>query len=286
MLWDDNYLYVAAEIRSNAELPVVARYKSRNSPIFHTDSDFEVFVDPAGCCHGYKELEMNAINTVWNLMLDRPYMDGGCEYSGRVASSGEEHYYEVHKQHTATRMVQGELESAADALWTCEIALAHSDSLAGLDHEIGWPKPGMHWRINFSRVERQGAVNWVWSPQRAWSPQDGRLTGQVNMHIPESWGYLHFVGAESKLDACMPEDPAWPARLLASCVYFAQHAYRKEHSKFAASIEALEELLPSEMLDGAVVDIVLSSNGEFVATICKDAVSVTMKHDHLMSQSC
>ena len=39
----------------------------------------KVFVDPAGCNHAYKEFEMNARNTTWDLLLNRPYGDGGGE---------------------------------------------------------------------------------------------------------------------------------------------------------------------------------------------------------------
>eukprot|EP00434_Breviolum_minutum_P012550 symbB.v1.2.011056.t3/scaffold728.1/size168468/4 len=63
MLWDDEYLYIGAMMDVDAGNELIAKFKERNSPIFHTDSDFEVFLDPAGCCHGYKELEINALNT-------------------------------------------------------------------------------------------------------------------------------------------------------------------------------------------------------------------------------
>jgi hypothetical protein len=57
------------------------------------------------------------------------------------------------------------------------------------------PGAGDAWRVNFSRVEyefdyhkggylrREGIPcdNWVWSPQ-----------GEINMHIPEMWGYVDF----------------------------------------------------------------------------------------------
>ena len=68
MCWDDDYLYIAALVESDRE--VIAEFTERNSPIFQKDSDFEVFVDPGGSCHAYKELELNANNIVWNLMLD------------------------------------------------------------------------------------------------------------------------------------------------------------------------------------------------------------------------
>ena len=70
MLWDDEYLYVGAIVESTFE--VVASFTERNSPIFQKDSDFEVFIDAAGSCHAYKELEVNPANVVWNLLLTRP----------------------------------------------------------------------------------------------------------------------------------------------------------------------------------------------------------------------
>ena len=74
MCYDKNYLYIAAilttETPNNTGITkVTANFTKRNSPIFHTDSDFEVFVDVAKSCHDYKEFEANAINTVWNLCL-------------------------------------------------------------------------------------------------------------------------------------------------------------------------------------------------------------------------
>ena len=48
----------------------------RDSVIFQ-DNDFEVFIDPDGDNHQYYEIEINALNTVWDLRLVKPYRDGG-----------------------------------------------------------------------------------------------------------------------------------------------------------------------------------------------------------------
>ncbi|HSA97128.1 MAG TPA: carbohydrate-binding family 9-like protein, partial [Acidobacteriota bacterium] len=73
MLWDDAYLYVGAYLE---EPDLWATLTARDSVIFE-DNDFEVFIDPDGDTHDYYELEMNALNTVWDLLLVRPYRDGG-----------------------------------------------------------------------------------------------------------------------------------------------------------------------------------------------------------------
>ena len=47
-----------------------------DSVIFH-DNDFEVFIDPNGDTLEYYEFEINALNTGWDLFLDKPYRQGG-----------------------------------------------------------------------------------------------------------------------------------------------------------------------------------------------------------------
>src|SRR5688572_18783272 len=73
MLWDDKFLYIAAEIE---ETHVWGTLTNHDSVIFH-DPDFEVFIDPVGRTQPYYEFEMNALNTTWDLRLDKPYQDNG-----------------------------------------------------------------------------------------------------------------------------------------------------------------------------------------------------------------
>jgi hypothetical protein len=73
MLWDDQYLYVAAELE---EPHVWATLTEHDSVIFR-DNDFEVFLNPSGDTLNYFEFEMNALNTGWDLFLNKPYRQGG-----------------------------------------------------------------------------------------------------------------------------------------------------------------------------------------------------------------
>ena len=72
MLWDDDGLYIAASLQ---EPHLWATLTERDSIIFY-DNDFEVFLDPNGKGVMYAELEVNALNTVWDLFLEKPYKDG------------------------------------------------------------------------------------------------------------------------------------------------------------------------------------------------------------------
>src|SRR5882757_7565121 len=73
MLWDNNYLYIAAKLE---EPNITATLTKHDSVIFH-DNDFEVFLKPPGDAPGYFEFEINALNTEWDLYLNRPYRAGG-----------------------------------------------------------------------------------------------------------------------------------------------------------------------------------------------------------------
>ncbi len=170
MLWDDKYLYIAAELE---EPNVKAALTQHDSVIFH-DNDFEVFVKPLPATASYYEFEMNALNTGWDLFLNKPYNQGGTP----------DNSWDIQGLKTAVA-IQGTLNQPADTDhgWTLEIAYP----LTAFESRQHVPSPGdgTQWRINFSRVEwKPGQLhedNWVWSPQ-----------GVINMHVPQQWGYLNF----------------------------------------------------------------------------------------------
>lgn len=182
MLWDDTNLYIAAELE---EPHVQGTFTKHDSYIFHEDNDFEVFLDPDGDGLLYGELEMNALNTTWDLLLSKPYRDRGNAIDA----------WEIDGLRTAVH-VNGTINNPSDKDrgWTIEIAWPWK----GIKQIANCPVPpreGDQWRINFSRVEwdyqisegkyvrpkKKPEANWVWSPQ-----------GAINMHLPERWGYLRF----------------------------------------------------------------------------------------------
>jgi len=170
MLWDDKYLYIAAEL----EEPNVTATLTKHDSVIFKDNDFEVFIKPLPETESYYEFEINALNTGWDLFLPKPYNKGG-----RADNS-----WDIEGLRTAVA-VQGTLNNAGDKDrgWTVEIA--YPLSAFESRQQVSLPKPGTTWRINFSRVEwtpgNPKEDNWVWSPQ-----------GVINMHVPDRWGYLHF----------------------------------------------------------------------------------------------
>lgn len=191
MVWDDEYFYIAARLE---EPHVWGTLTKRDSVIFQ-DNDFEVFIDPNGDRDEYYELEINALNTVWDLFLPKPYRDGG--------SARNE--WDIKGLKTAVS-IDGTLNDQRDhdRGWSVEMALPWR-ALAEYAHRSAPPGDGDAWRVNFSRVEWRHEIvggryrkvpgtkedNWVWSPQ-----------GVIDMHRPEKWGIVRF---SSRLVGQKPE---------------------------------------------------------------------------------
>lgn len=197
MGWDDRYLYVGAELE---EPHVWGTLTEQNSVIFN-DNDFEVFIDPDGDGMNYYEFEINALGTIWELSLPKPYGKGGvpvvgCNLPGLKCAV----------------QVRGTLNDPTDRDdgWSVEVAFPW-EALA--KYNLGRrtpPASGDVWKMNFSRVQWKHELvdgqyqripphgtllaeslnpeeqehpedNWVWSPQ-----------GAVNMHLPQHWGEVEF----------------------------------------------------------------------------------------------
>ncbi|HVK12109.1 MAG TPA: carbohydrate-binding family 9-like protein [Gemmataceae bacterium] len=233
MTWGEAGLYVAAELE---EQHVWATLKDHDAVIFH-DNDFEVFIDPDADGHLYGELELNALNTTWDLLLNRPYKDGGKAVDA----------WEITGLKTAVH-VEGTINNPADADrgWTVEI-LWPWKSLRELTDGNVPPRDGDQWRINFSRVEWDHEVvdgkyrkvdnrkehNWVWSPQ-----------GVIDMHRPDRWGVLQFSTAEPGKAELRP-DRAQPARDFLHRVYYRERELFKERKAYAPRFDDLSVSPPA-----------------------------------------
>lgn len=305
MMWDEQYLYILGYMQSNKQ--VIATYHERNSPIFHQDSDFEVFVDPCHTCHGYKELEMNALSTVWNLMLDKPYSDGGCEHSGRIAQPGDSLYYDVGGQRTCVQMLEGRINDPTSSknTWIVEIALRHEDTLVGQTF-CRKPTLGDVWRINFSRVEDKGNINWTWQPQRVWNPEQHVHEGQINMHLPDAWGYVRFgpplgnelyhdnndnvatyIGEISQEDILKGKgDYQWPGKLAIMNVYYAQQYHKKMRGHFASSLTDLHGWIDPLLLkpfQNSVVSWYVDESSFQLSILDSQGYLFKVTHDRLLT---
>ncbi len=239
MLWDDDYFYVAAEME---EPDLWATLTERDAVIYH-DNDFEVFIDPDGDTHEYYELEVNALGTEWDLLLVRPYRDGGPAVDA----------WDIQGLRTAASL-DGTLNEPddVDVGWTVEIAIPWK-VLDDCAHRPAPPSDSDRWRVNFSRVEwhvedadgsyvksldpttgeRLPEDNWVWSPQ-----------GIVAMHYPEMWGFVEFSNVAAVNASGSSPVPSPPSALEAAAwalrrVYYAERELYARTGSFNSDVDAL-----------------------------------------------
>ena len=225
MLWDDQNLYILAELQ---EPHVWGTITQKNEVIFQ-DNDFEVFLSANGSNHRYYEFEMNALNTIWELTLDKPYRNDGPVHSPANIKGLKS---AVH--------VNGTINNPADTdrSWSVEIAIPWKQLSLHAGGNGKPPKDGEQWRANFSRVEwlvdivdgkyrkipkeMRPEDNWIWSAQ-----------GVVDMHRPERWGFVQF-SSSARTEEFHP-DGTLEARDTLMTLYHRQASYHKQFAKYAAS---------------------------------------------------
>ena len=265
LLWDDDYLYVGGDLH---EPDVWATLTERDSVIYQ-DNDFEIFIDPDGDTHDYYELEVNAFGTPWDLMLVRPYRDGGPALTAWDITGLE---LAVDVRGTVNR------PGDRDEGWSVEMALPWkvlSEAAPGKKR----PMPGDHWRMNFSRVEWQvnastgrytktvdpatkaplAENNWVWSPQ-----------GAVDMHMPERWGIVQFADAPAAFVDDANDRVKWALRRL----YYRQRDVRDRTGRYATDLGALGA--PGITVDGLAFQPSLQATPSMYEITARGALGATL----------
>jgi hypothetical protein len=239
MLWDDNSIYFALLLEGDE---IWATVTERDDVIFR-DNDIEIFIDPDSDTCQYYEFEMNALNTVWDLFLTKPYRDMGLAINA----------WDIKGLKTAVH-INGKLNdpTAANKSWSVEVVMPFV-SLKECAIEKRIPKEGEYWRINFSRVQWLVDIldgtykkrinpqtnspfpedNWVWSP-----------TGVINMHYPELWGFVFFSNIDSSkgtdITYTIPMDEKIKYQL--RTLYYAEHRYYDEHGKYTNNFNLLKDI--------------------------------------------
>ncbi len=185
LLYDREYLYIAAEL----EEPYITANRTLRDDTLYFDNDFEVFIDTDADSRNYLEFEINAFGTEWDLLMPKPYSEGG----------RNDNSFDFKKLQTAIK-IYGTLNDSTDIdqKWTLELAFPIDEILSVSDKEEHYKSGTLQpWMINFSRVEwldkdapRKFGYeeNWVWSP-----------IGEINMHIPSRWGKIIFIPQDKNL---------------------------------------------------------------------------------------
>jgi hypothetical protein len=277
MLWDDTCLYIAARVME----PQVWAALKRHDAVIFMDNDVELFIDPVGSTHQYFEIECNAINTIFDLYLPKPYRNFGNPLSS----------WDTKGMRTAVK-IQGTLNNPSDKDegWTMEMAIPFSAFGGGSRARL--PKAGTVWRMNFSRVEWDTKVvdgkyeklkdgngrnlpehNWVWTAQ-----------GLINMHYPERWGYVQFAkGSAADEKFVMPYAEEQKKYLWA--LYYRQKEWFKDHELYKTDLKDLD-MSGEVTIDGKANELKMEATPhQFMGFITdkKDNITYTINDEGLIS---
>ena len=233
MLWDDEYLYVAAELD---DPHVWADIKTHDEVVYY-NNDFEIFIDPDGDTHNYFEIEANAIGTIFDLAIEKPYR--------APTPTFVQFQWDCPGMKVATK-VHGTLNNPKDTDkgWTVEFAIPRKAIAQSFDNYL---KAGNYLRIGFSRVEWQYELvngkyqrkkdasgkylpedNWTWGP-----------TGQIAMHMPERWGFVFLsdrtVGAaDANVKFTYPAD--FEIERLLWAMFYAQEEHFNKTGRYMSTV--------------------------------------------------
>jgi len=235
MMWDDSCFYFYAELE---EPHVWGDITVKDAVIFH-NNDIEIFMKPFDDSPQYGELEVNALGTIWDLLLTKPYHDGGLALND----------WDIKGLQVCVN-IDGTINNPSniDHGWSVEIAVPWK-SLKGLGSKNSKQEIPIIWRINFSRVEWKYEIidgkynrkkdengkllpenNWVWSPQ-----------GVIDMHQPEKWGFVKFSDKEPGQDT-LETDPYLGFTLALKHLYQLEKKYYKVNGSYSSKLQKLEPL--------------------------------------------
>jgi hypothetical protein len=234
MLWDEKFLYVAVIL---SDYNIRAKGIHRDNPE-SVDFDLEMYIDANADNQQYHVLKINALNALQSLVYDRPPKDGGtgnpCPVEGL--------------QHAV--LIEGTLNNASDRDKAWQVEMAIPLAMPALRGGVSkYPANGDTWRINFARVEWRGplvlsADRGNYKPQQlaameklircCWTPQ-----GVVNMHRPETWGYLQFYRQPAGFPANFEPDPTEWSRYALHKVLYAQKWYHANVGTYTDSLDVL-----------------------------------------------
>lgn len=238
MLWDDQYLYIATEFE---EEDIWGNIQTRDEMLY-IDNCLEIFIDPDNDNYNYYECQINALGTICDLFMKKPYRDG----NGAPLVN-----YNLKGLKVAVN-IDGTINNSSDKdkKWVLEIAVPWN-SLSEITGRQIPPMENDQWKINLARVDwdiekseksykkitdsKTGKI--IPEKYYTWSPQ-----GLRNLHFPEMWGLVQFsykLAHETPADSILInyEDKAKWALMN---VYYQQKNYYLKNKKYTSDINNLK----------------------------------------------
>ncbi|XP_064600984.1 uncharacterized protein LOC135467150 [Liolophura sinensis] len=225
--WNDEFLFVGGYIQDRD----IWANKTLHDTTVYQDNAFQVLLDTEGSNHKYKEIVINALGTISDTMLSRPYLDDGEPlflWESRLLRA-------VH--------VEGSLNdpTSQDSFWSVEMAIPFSDLIGGTEKSNDPPKDREVWNFNFARshykvevvddkyhkILDKAADWWVWN-----------TPAEINIHIPDRWGLVQF--RRQKVNSTtFVKDPYWEVTSALRDIYKAEHSYRAVTGRYTERVDKL-----------------------------------------------
>ncbi len=167
MLHDANAWYIAAHITCPH---IFAMSTARDAPLYR-EMAFEIFYQIPGDS-AYVELQINPLNTIWDLQMDQAYRSGG-QAQSEYSITGLMHA--VH--------IDGSLNDASDEddAWKLELQIPKSN--------LPMEQARLYFNASFVQARTNAQLQVIPHSSRylCWASM-----GTINLHQPEKWGQLIF----------------------------------------------------------------------------------------------
>lgn len=169
ILWDDDNLYVGYYC---LDKHIAASVTERHGPVSRDDC-VEIFVSPnPDKVRNYYGFEMNVIGTMLNFIRSDWWR------GGRRSEPRGVRLWTSHQGRSLKKDTPGEDH------WILEVSIPFTNFKRDAAHTP--PRDGDRWRVNLNRSG--GVTNAQYS---TWSPVS---TPRPSFHVPESFGWIRFVG--------------------------------------------------------------------------------------------
>lgn len=275
MIWDNQFLYIAAQME---EPHIWANPKPKDDIIFK-DNVFKIFIDPDNNMNDDFEIQINPLNIMLFLVMNKPYRDGGKTVSGWEPTGYQSAVY-----------IKGTLNNSLDTdkEWVVEIALPLA--ALGLNPE----KQTSAFRINFLRTGfdfniKDGVYSKALDANgKSFPPHYTSWTSQgiINMHYPERWAY----GIFSKENPNSVLHPfilpyAEKQRNYLWLAYYRQKEFYKKSKQYAQTLKELNVPENDILIDGKRNHMTLDANSkQFMVTIRQEdgSNSISVDQDGLI----
>lgn len=277
MLWDENYLYVAAEL----EEPHLWANNQPEKDIIFRDNVFKIFIDPDNNMNDDFEIQINPQNKMLFLIMNKPYRDAGTPITGWNPIG-----YKSGVKLLGTINNSGDTDKG----WLAEIAIP----LAALKFDPLNSKQNTNFRINFLRtnfdfIVKEGVYSKAMDNNgKAFPPHYSCFTPQgiINMHYPERWAYTVF---SDKALHPTPEKFNLPysekQRKYLWLAYYRQKEFFKLNKKYAISLKDLNIPESGILIDGKSNILTMEATSKQFLVLIREngsANSISVDHDGLI----